>query len=356
MDSRCLPTARGADRGVPFRWEVSRRESGDPRFGFTSRRSSVQVNIETTYRALLELLPERFVVVLRPDVPNLLRGPDLIIGGEGRLFAIFKFQAAEQRSPDRLLVRLALARLALPRHTLCVLLWRSERADGETAAITTHFHSMISEDSPAMLVDHVLNSDAGERTQQTAGDIQGRQYRRAAAVMSLSSDWLRAAFPGWPLEETSRNPKRLVRDVGHVPLGMVGRPSDLFEAIRPSMRERFQKVRARSWFRGTKTVFPTLLEYENVILGAASGARLTTRLARFNERLLLRTASLDNGVPYPRTVTQNLLVVDRVPTHRFDPMKAIRAACFAGWSLIGPPQLARLDQTLDELRALPLEE
>ncbi len=300
------------------------------------------------------MLPERFVVVLRPDVPNLLRGPDLIIGGEGRLFAIFKFQAAEQQSPDRLLVRLALARLALPRHTLCVLLWRSERADGETAAIATHFHSMISEDSPAVLVDHVLNSDVGKRTQQTPGDIQGRQYQRAAAVMNLSSNWLREAFPGWPSDETSQAREGLVRDGDRVTPGIVRVPSDRFEVMDPTTRERFQTVRARSWFRGTETVFRTLVEHEDVILGVASGARLTTRLAHFNERLLLRTANLDSGVPYPRTVTQNLLVVDRVPTHRFDPMKAIRAACFAGWSLIGPPQLARLDQTLEQLRALPL--
>lgn len=300
------------------------------------------------------MLPEHFVVVLRPDVPNLLRGPDLIIGGEGRLFAIFKFQAAEQQSPDRLLVRLALARLALPRHTRCVLLWRPERADGETEAIATHFHSMISEDSPAVLADHVLNSDVGRRTQQTLGDIQGRQYQRAAAVMSLSSDWLREAFPGRPSDETSQAREGLVRAGDRITPGIVRVPSNLFEVIDASTRERFQTVRARSWFRGTETVFRTLVEHEDVILGEASGARLTTRLAHFNERLLLRTANLDSGVPYPRTVTQNLLVVDRVPTHRFDPMKAIRAACFAGWSLIGPPQLARLDRTLEQLRALPL--
>jgi len=315
------------------------------------------VTIETTYRALLELLPERFVVVLRPDVPNLLRGPDLMIGGDGRLFAIFKFQVAEQHSPDRLLVRLALARLALPRHTTCVLLWRPELADGETAAIAPHFHSMITEDSPAVLVDHLLSSDFDARTSRDLGYIQGRQYRRAAAMMNLSVDWLREAFPGWPSEETSQTRERVVRYGDREASGMVGAPpSDLFAAIHPSMRKRFQTVRVRSWFRGTKTVLRTLVEHEDVILGAASGARLTIRLARFNERLLLRTANLDSGVAYLDTTTQNLLVVDRVPTHRFDPMKAIRAACFAGWSLIGPPQLARLGQTLEQLRALPLAE
>ena len=315
------------------------------------------MNIEATHRALVELLPEHYVVVLRPDVPNLLRGPDLVIGGEGRLFAIFKFQAAEQRSPDRLLVRLALTRLALPRHTLCVLLWRSERADGETAAIiATHFHSLISEDSPAVLVDHLLTSDIGRRTQQDLGDIQGRQYQRAAAMMSLSTDWLREAFPGWPSEEASQTREQPVPDGDRVAPGMVRVPGDLVEAIHSSTGKHYQPVRAHSWFRGTETVFRILVEHEDVILGAASGARLTARLARFNERLLLRTATLDNGVPYRHTVTQNLLFVDRVPIHRFDPMKAIRAACFAGWSLIGPPQLARLDRTLEQLRALPLTE
>lgn len=266
------------------------------------------MKIETTYRHLLELLSDRFVVVLRPDVPNLLRGPDLIIGGHGRLVAIFKFQAAERLSPDRLLVRLALVRLALPRHTLCVLLW-SERAERETAAMAAHFHSVIPEDSPAVLVNHILNLDAGKRIQQTPGDLQGRQYQRAAAVMSLSTNWLREAFPGWPSEEASQARQRLGHDGDRVPPEMVRGPTDLFEAIHSSTRERFQKVRARSWFRGTETVFPTLMEYENVILGAASGARLTTRLARFNEPLLLRTADLDRGVPYPHTMTQNLLVV-----------------------------------------------
>jgi len=314
------------------------------------------VNIETTHRALLELLPEHFVVVLRPDVPNLLRGPDVIIGGEGRLFAIFKFQVAEQQSPDRLLVRLALARLALPRHTLCVLLWRSERADGETAAVATHFHSMISEGSPAVLVDHVLNSDVGRRTQRIPGDMQGRQYQRAVGLMSLSSKWLLEAFPGWLSEETSQTHERLVQDADRVAPRMVPRPSDLLDAMHRATREQYQPVRARSWVRGTETVFRTVLEHGDVVLGVASGVRRSADLARFNERLLLRTANLDRGIPYPRTTTQNLLLVDRVPKARLDPMKAIRATCFAGWSPIGPPQLARLDRTLEQLRALPLAE
>ena len=314
------------------------------------------MNIETTHRALLELLPEHFVVVLRPDVPNLLRGPDLIIGGEGRLFAFFRFHVAEQQSPDRLLVRLALARLALPRHTLCVLLWRSERADGGTAAVATHFYSMISEDSPAVLVDHVLNSDVGRRTQRISGDMQSRQYQRAAGLMSLSSKWLLEAFPGWLSEETSQTHERLIQDADRVAPRMVQRPSGLLDTMHRSTREHYQPARARSWVRGTETVFRTVLEHGDVVLGVASGARSSADLAGFNERLLLRTANLDRGIPYPRTTTQNLVFVDRAPKARLDPMKAIRATCFAGWSPIGPPQLARLDRTLEQLRALPLAE
>ena len=330
--------------------------------------SSKKMNIEETYRTLLRHLPEHYVLVLRPDLPNLLRGPDLMIGGEGRLFAIFKFQAAEQRAPDRLLVRLALARLALPRHAVCVLLGDSEHSGSRTVERTApHFHSAIFEDWTTVLSHQILDPDIDGRAQPTFNnfqtrkfrngraqpippDIQGRQYHRAAALMGLSEIWLKEAFPRWLTQESSRPPEWLHANDGAPQTE--GPSVDLFDSLTPSTRERLEPVRARSWSRGTRRAYPALLEYDDVILGAASGARLNDRLARFSEQLLLRTAALDNGIPYPQVMTHNLLVVDRVPMNRFDPLKTIRASCFAGWSLIGPHQLDQFDQTLQELKTL----
>jgi len=311
------------------------------------------MRVEETCQAVKHLLPNDYVVVLRPDLPNLLRGPDLMIGGAGRLFAIFRLQSAEQRTPDRLLARLALSRLALPQHTVCVLLWDSQGADRDTMTVlTSHFHATIPDDSPGVLSDQVLESSVDGRAQAVPLELQGRQYHRAAALMTLSETWLREAFPAWLTPEPISAPERTAPYDG-VALQVRDLPRELFDAIDPSALEGYEPVVARSWFRGTRTIFPTLLERDDAIVTAASGPSLSARLARCGERLLLRTTALDNGVPYPQATTLNVLLVDEVPRSRFDPLKAIRATCFAGWSLIGPPQLARLDQTLQELRALP---
>lgn len=38
---------------------------------------------------IIERVPRNFVTSIDPDLPNLLYGPKLLIGGEGRLFAFF---------------------------------------------------------------------------------------------------------------------------------------------------------------------------------------------------------------------------------------------------------------------------
>ena len=52
---------------------------------------------------------------------------------------------------------------------------------------------------------------------------------------------------------------------------------------------------------------------------------------------------LDNGVPYRVEPTANLLLVDRLPEGRLDPAKPVRAAAFAGWSML---ERADVDLTL----------
>ena len=275
-----------------------------------------------------------------------------MLGGEGRLLAFFKFQANEQRAPDRLLVRLALARLALPWHTVCVLLRDTKTIDRKASeVISRHFHYVTSKESLSSNIDHILAIDTGRYSLESLIEVQGYQYHRAAALISLSETWLREAFPRWLTQEQpqARDGLLMNDDAGFQAV----RPwEELFDVLPLSTREQYEPVRSRSWFRGSRTLFPTLREHENVILGAASGPKLTARLARFGERLLLSTATLDNGIPFPQLMTHNLLLVDRVPVNSLDPMKAIRATCFAGWSLIGPPQLARFDQTLEEIRSL----
>ena len=61
---------------------------------------------------LRKLLPHRFIISKHPDHPHLFAGPDLLIGGEGKLCGLFLAKKSE--ASDRLLARLIASRLAMP--------------------------------------------------------------------------------------------------------------------------------------------------------------------------------------------------------------------------------------------------
>src|SRR5713101_2853298 len=71
-------------------------------------------------------LPGSYLTVSGPDHPLLLRAPDLLVAGEGKLSAVFIPTAHERRNPDALTARLILSRLALPRDTRPILIVESE--------------------------------------------------------------------------------------------------------------------------------------------------------------------------------------------------------------------------------------
>jgi hypothetical protein len=113
-----------------------------------------------------ERLGERFVVLARPEHPYLLAPPDLLIGGEGLLTAVFSPKSAETRAPRLLRARLVAARLALPEHARCVLLATKEfidRARGDVGLAGTllsqgDFEIVLSIDGPSELAEIATNN------------------------------------------------------------------------------------------------------------------------------------------------------------------------------------------------------
>jgi hypothetical protein len=77
-------------------------------------------------KRIQQQLGDRFVVLARPEHPYLLAPPDLLIGGEGLLTAVFSPKVAEARSPRLLRARLIAGRLALAEHARCILLLTRE--------------------------------------------------------------------------------------------------------------------------------------------------------------------------------------------------------------------------------------
>src|SRR5216684_6152496 len=68
-----------------------------------------------------DALPQDYVVVSNPDHPLVLRPPDLLIGGNGRLIALFIPTSVERGNQRNFRNRIILNRLALPAHTHFVL-------------------------------------------------------------------------------------------------------------------------------------------------------------------------------------------------------------------------------------------
>jgi hypothetical protein len=95
---------------------------------------------------LFENLPSTFVVATAADHPLLLKTADLIIGGGGRLTAIYLPKSEEIRSPPLLGNRLILSKLALPAHTLHVLIIASEAERKLGNIFSTDFAAILSWD------------------------------------------------------------------------------------------------------------------------------------------------------------------------------------------------------------------
>src|ERR1700757_2821243 len=73
-------------------------------------------------KRLLDYIPYEFHPALFPDLPNLLYGPDLLVGGEGNLLSFFVCEKFDNGSINNLLAKMSLSRLTLPSNNKNILI------------------------------------------------------------------------------------------------------------------------------------------------------------------------------------------------------------------------------------------
>ena len=268
------------------------------------------MNAKQEIQGLGAILAHDFVVVVKPDHPLLLVSPDILASKNGNLAAIFVLKADETQSPDKLLVRLALARLALPRHTRCILISDPLEPlldDG----LGSHFHKVFytgnTKDLAAFIMDPLPNS----RVKPIPIDIRRRTFQRFDALYAESEEHASIETENQesapiPFEDELHN---------------------------------FPSIDIRSW-TGQQSPFyhyPTIRNSDSILLAQfelGRGKALNKVRAYCNASCLL-DYSFDGGIPYPREDSfwaAKILVVTNTPISRADPLKYIRAAAFAGWS------------------------
>lgn len=92
-------------------------------------------------QSVRKCLPGGYLVEPQPDHPHLLYGPNLLVGGQGRLISVFMTSA--ECSTHELEARLIAVRLALPFATLMVAV-TPQNATVEHSALT-HFDAVLTE-------------------------------------------------------------------------------------------------------------------------------------------------------------------------------------------------------------------
>jgi hypothetical protein len=290
---------------------------------------------------IAEVLEDDYVVSIRPDLPELFEGPDVLAGRNGRLVAVFVPKIRELRRPDRLLTRLVLSRLALPDHVTCVLaISDSSREDVEASELNQHFHTVVSLDDP----NDLRRARKKQREDKSLPEASRRlTEQRAAFLLELATQ---QSLPV-PTSRAKRKQHPYKQALAQLaPHADLGHPDPAFiEPMRSDMATRFL---AATWV------------YRGVLVADGVRAEQPLRQRMLPYLTLARKMAfrVDKGIPYLNLPTAGVFVTTELPSSP-DPIKPWRASAFAGWALLtnpSPDQIVHLvEATSDWLRATASE-
>ncbi|TSD84154.1 hypothetical protein FFK22_034105 [Mycobacterium sp. KBS0706] len=255
-------------------------------------------------------LETSYIVVSGPDHPLLIEGPDVLVGGEGGMLAIFMPKAKERARPDQLEVRFILSRLALPPDVRHVMILNEAPYSRAIELLGRNFAIVLRWDSRRDLAKIARDKQFVGKQRLLPPEVTGFARHRFADALQVTRvlQWINRSYERERVHDDSRQ-----RRPGKTPFKHVG-PGLLFTSF--------------GW-------------------GAPNG----TAIRSLTDRTTLAGFALDNGVPYPtREDDYGLAVVNQLPEHRGDPDKLIRAAAFAGWSFIPEEQQHRVDAVANRLQ------
>ena len=274
-------------------------------------------------------LPEGFFISRYPDHPHLFAGPDLLIGGEGELCALFLAKQREILRVDGLLARLTASRLALPEHMRWAVVVERSNADFE-AVTRLHFQEIFGPDQDRDIARWVELSNTARGFNSVPAEIRADAQMRYQILFQVTA--------------LRRSRFHIERD-----------PFQLLDSIQDQLWARSATISLVDINReGRPSSRRNIVQGESFSVGATSftaGKSAREKIRPFCIYSLRRAYVLDNGVPYPQSSDPNILIIDEHPSARFDPLKPVRCANFAGWALTradDPRDVAALADRLSE--------
>lgn len=262
-------------------------------------------------RQALNALSSSYTVVVNPDHPLLLRGPDALVSDFGNLVAVFSFSCKSRQNLSSVLARLAISRYALPKGTRCILLTdQAETSDMDL--LRNNFHEILADVESRELHRVILHRTHGQnRIPEIPQELRASYYSQYWSALELS----RRAF---------------------------ARASDK-PVLGITAEHYFEKrdgVRLRSWGRSGRNSTSKLLwrsSDEEMLVSVLPHRRGSVRAAaeKVIEYRARSSFALDNGVMYGDFHGAPSLLLSSVPETTFwDPGKLRRASAFGGWTLL----------------------
>ena len=256
-------------------------------------------SLRTTVATLQRELGGAFHVVGRPDHPMLLSGPDILIGGEGKLTAVFS--VAKKESTASLLAQITAARLALPPETRLL----ATVAEGVEVPdwVMANFDEIVDLRSPWRTIVRYATSDANLRGDRGALKENKRRHSEKFAFALLLASLRRRH------ELDTVAPDLVMRDLAQ---GSQELPS----YSQASLRLRRPSAQVRG----------------SVVTSLSPRGRPVQQLRSLCDAGFTYSYQLDTGIPYEKPgANLNVLLVEDWPVVRYDPEKPLRSAAFGCW-------------------------
>lgn len=257
-------------------------------------------NAEAINRLRREL-DRAFQVVARPDHPMLLSGPDLLIGGDGKLTAVLFIGKSE--SDNGLLARITATRLAMPSNTKLLAFTPDDK--NPSAPVINNVDELAGSRSVWQVIARYSTSDAyAKANRKDLSEMKRRHVEKYSFALLLSTLRRRHELPAVSAEA-------VIAELSIAESKNVFAPTQS-----PILRLR----RPATEVMGTH------------VASLTSSRRPLQQLRTICDAGLNDGYILDTGVPYQRPDSHlSVLLVENWPTIRHDPDKPVRSAAFGCW-------------------------
>ena len=286
-------------------------------------------------RLLAHELGVDFIVVPNPDHPELIAGPDVLIGGRGRLTATFRVARSTSRS--LLEARVVATRLALPAGANLVAVAEDD-AVPPPMLVHQGFDVVLQDTELPHLVRLCSARHHDRLNVKELQEVQRRHSLFYSTILQISELRQRRELKATsPRELVATLQSRESFDADIAPR-FVAEPSQNVPRERQVKKSDGRSPRASI----KQTTIAALPEIRRPI---------AQRFRPFWSEALTDDFALDAGVPYQHSFQPRVLLVEAWPADRFDERKPVRAAAFSNWlmALATTPEdiEALVDRSLD---------